>query len=141
VQNWLLKLRRQGRSVIIIHHSNKAKAQRGTSKREDVLDVVLNLREPSDYEPSEGARFEVHFEKSRGLSATEAVNPFEAKLDVRGGAAVWTMRDIEDARLAEILELKDEGMSVRKIAEKLGMKKSTVQRAIEKGKKSGPRPK
>ena len=49
VQNWLLKLRREGRAVVIIHHSNKAKAQRGTSKREDVLDVVLNLREPSDY--------------------------------------------------------------------------------------------
>ena len=53
VQNWLLKLRREGRTVVIIHHSNKAKAQRGTSKREDVLDTVLNLRAPSDYEPSE----------------------------------------------------------------------------------------
>lgn len=137
VQAWLLKLRRQGRAVIIIHHSNKSKAQRGTSKREDVLDVVLNLREPSDYEPSEGARFEVHFEKSRGLSGTEAVSPFEAKLDVRGSAAVWTMRDIEDARLAEILELEEEGMSVRKIAEELGLSKSTVHRAIKKAKKSG----
>ena len=47
VQNWLLKLRREGRTVVIIHHSNKAKAQRGTSKREDVLDTVLNLRAPS----------------------------------------------------------------------------------------------
>ena len=98
VQNWLLKLRREGRTVVIVHHSNKAKAQRGTSKREDVLDVVLNLREPSDYEPTEGARFEVHFEKSRGLSG-DAVSPFEAKLENRDAVVVWTMRDIEDARL------------------------------------------
>ena len=132
VQHWLLKLRRQGRTVVIIHHSNKSKAQRGTSKREDVLDVVLNLREPSDYEPSEGARFEVHFEKARGLSGTDAVSPFEAKLEMRDGAAIWTMRGIEDARLTEILELKAEGMSVRKIADELGMSKSAVQRALSK---------
>ena len=130
VQNWLLKLRREGRAVVIIHHSNKAKAQRGTSKREDVLDVVLNLREPSDYEPSEGARFEVHFEKARGLSGTNAVSAFEAKLEMRGGAAIWTMRGIEDARLTEILEMKGEGMSVRKIAAELRISKSTVQRAL-----------
>ena len=135
VQNWLLKLRREGRSVVIIHHSNKAKAQRGTSKREDVLDVVLNLREPSDYEPSEGARFEVHFEKARGLSGTEAVSPFEAKLEMRDGAVVWTTRDIEDARLADIQELKAEGRSVRDIAKELGLSKSAVQRALNKAAK------
>ena len=132
VQNWLLKLRREGRAVVIIHHSNKAKAQRGTSKREDVLDAVLNLRAPSDYEPSEGARFEVHFEKARGLSGAEAVSPFEAKLEVRDGAAVWTMRYIEDARLADIEELKNEGLSVRRIAQELGISKSAVQRALSK---------
>ena len=133
VQNWLLKLRREGRAVVIIHHSNKARAQRGTSKREDVLDVVLNLREPSDYEPSEGARFEVHFEKARGLSGTDAVSPFEAKLELRDDAALWSMRDIEDARLTEILDLREEGMTVRKIAVELGFSKSAVQRALNKG--------
>ena len=135
VQNWLLQLRREGRSVVIIHHSNKAKAQRGTSKREDVLDVVLNLREPSDYEPSEGARFEIHFEKSRGLSGTEAVTSFESTLEIRDGNAVWTMRDIADARQSEILELSEGGMSVRKIAVELGLSKSAVQRALKKGPK------
>jgi putative DNA primase/helicase len=131
VQNWLLKLRREGRSVVIIHHSNKAKAQRGTSKREDVLDVVLNLRAPSDHELSEGARFEVHFEKARGLSGADAIRPFEAKLEILDGAAVWIVRDVEHARLAEIQELAEEGYSIRKIAEELGMSKSAVQRALK----------
>jgi putative DNA primase/helicase len=135
VQNWLLKLRREGRSVVIIHHTGKGKEQRGTSKREDVLDVVLNLREPSDYEPSEGARFEVHFEKARGLSGTDAVSPFEAKLEIRDGQVNWTMREIEDARLSEILELKKDGMSVRKIAAELGLSKSAVQRALNRSAK------
>ena len=79
----------------------------------------------------------MHFEKARGLSGTNAVSAFEAKLEMRGGAAIWTMRGIEDARLTEILEMKGEGMSVRKIAAELGMTKSSVQRAIDKRGKSG----
>jgi DNA-binding NarL/FixJ family response regulator len=44
------------------------------------------------------------------------------------------MRPIEDAHLADILELKAEGKSVRKIAQELGLSKSAVHRALNKGK-------
>ncbi len=44
VAEWALLQRQRGRSVIFIHHSGKNGAQRGTSKREDLLDVVLALR-------------------------------------------------------------------------------------------------
>ena len=131
VQNWLLKHRREGRTVVIIHHAGKGKAQRGTSRREDVLDVVLSLRAPSDYEPSEGARFEVHFEKARGLVGND-VEPFEAKLELRDGKAVWTKRDVEDSKLADIEELKNEGRTVRQIGQELSMSKSAVQRALNR---------
>jgi len=131
VQDWILKHRREGRTVIIIHHAGKGKAQRGTSRREDVLDVVLSLRAPSDYEPSEGARFEVHFEKARGLVGND-VEPFEAKLELRDGKAVWTKRDVEDSKLADIEELKNEGRTVRQIAQELSMSKSAVQRALNR---------
>jgi DNA-directed RNA polymerase specialized sigma24 family protein len=133
VQAWLLKLRRQGRSVVIVHHAGKGKAQRGTSRREDILDVVLNLRAPSDYEPNQGARFEVHFEKARGLNGKET-DPFEASLELRDAKAVWTISDLEDARRTEILELKEDGLSVRAIARELGISKSAVQRALCKEK-------
>jgi putative DNA primase/helicase len=134
VQAWLLKLRREGRAVIIVHHAGKGKSQRGTSRREDILDVVLNLRAPSDYEPSEGARFEVHFEKARGLSGKDT-DPFEVKLETRDGKALWVTRCLEDARSAEILELQAEGKSVRAIAQELGMSKSAVQRALTRGRR------
>ena len=57
VQDWLLSLRRLGISVLLVHHAGKGGQQRGTSRREDVLDTVIALRRPSDYLPSEGARF------------------------------------------------------------------------------------
>ena len=57
----LSMLRRRGVSVLIVHHAGKGGEQRGTSRREDVLDTSISLRRPSDYLPTEGARFEVHY--------------------------------------------------------------------------------
>ena len=127
MQNWLLSLRRRRTSVLLVHHGGKGGAQRGTSKREDVLDTVINLRRPNDYIPTQGARFEVHLEKSRGITG-DAAKPFEAQLETRDGVAVWTTKDVEDAREAQIRELVDLKLSVRDIAEELGIPKSTVHR-------------
>jgi hypothetical protein len=41
----------QRKTVFLIHDSGKNNEKRGTSKREDVLDAVLNLRRPEDYDP------------------------------------------------------------------------------------------
>src|SRR5262249_29732034 len=79
VQEWALRLRAAGKSVLFIHHAGKGGAQRGTSRKEDVLDTVISLRRPLDYDASQGARFEVHFTKSRGFFGDEA-SPFEAWL-------------------------------------------------------------
>jgi putative DNA primase/helicase len=63
IQEWLLRLRRRGISVLIVHHAGKGGGQRGTSRREDILDTSISLRRPVDYVAPEGARFEVHVEK------------------------------------------------------------------------------
>src|SRR3954454_8966232 len=65
MQNWLLKLRRQGVAVLLVHHAGVNGRQRGTSRREDALDTVIALRRPEDYSSEQGARFEIHFEKLR----------------------------------------------------------------------------
>src|SRR6185503_10347630 len=64
IQDWLLRLRRRGISVLIVHHAGKGGQQRGTSRREDVLDTSISLLIPADYQASQGARFEVHLEKA-----------------------------------------------------------------------------
>ena len=91
VQEWILNLRRRGMSALLVHHAGKGGSQRGTSRREDVLDTIINLKRPEDYTPEEGARFEVHLEKARGVIGEDA-KPFEAKLEVRNGASFWTTR-------------------------------------------------
>jgi putative DNA primase/helicase len=127
VQQWLLQLRKQGTSVLMVHHAGKGGQQRGTSKREDVLDTVINLKRPHDYNPEDGAKFEVHLDKARGVVGDQA-KPFEVALEVRDDVATWTWRDLSDRRVAEVKQLSSEGHSVREIADILDISKSTVNR-------------
>ena len=129
VQSWALALRRAGKSALFIHHAGKAGAQRGTSRKEDVLDTVISLRRPPDYLAEQGARFEVHFEKSRGFHGPDA-EPFEARL--LGNQ--WVISAVKSGDDLDTLKaLRKQGMSVRDIAERTGLSKSTVQRKLELG--------
>ncbi len=134
VQQWALWQRRAGRSVVFIHHAGKGGAQRGTSRREDVLDTVIALRRPDDYDPAEGARFQLHYEKSRGFHGSDA-KPFEAKL----GPGGWTTRDLADADMARVVAMTGDGMSARDIAAELGdgWSKSRVSRLQAKARELG----
>lgn len=88
MQAWLLELRRRGMTVLLIHHAGKSGDQRGTSTREDIMDTVISLRRPREYSMAEGARFEVHLTKARGILGDDA-KPFEANLITEGNALHW----------------------------------------------------
>lgn len=132
VQEWALRMRREGRSVVFIHHAGKGGAQRGTSRREDVLDTVIALRRPDDYDPDQGARFQIHYEKSRGFYG-EAAAPFEAAL----GADGWSTRDLADADMERVIALTEDGLTVREIAAETGMSASRVNRMQAKAREAG----
>lgn len=129
MQQWLLKLRRMGKTVLLIHHAGRGGNARGTSKREDVLDTAIHLKRPEGYELSQGARFEVHLTKARGVFG-DAARPFEAKLITgQDGSAKWECSEIVDAELEQVMALSDEGLSVREIAARLGIGKGTTVKA------------
>lgn len=129
VQAWALKQRREGRSVLFVHHAGKGGEQRGTSKREDVMDSVLKLSLPEDYSPADGARFVVTFTKSRGFQGSDA-EPFEAEL--RDGD--WSTKDLEDALAAQAYELSIDGITQRKIAAEMGCSPAKINRLIARHK-------
>ena len=137
VQEWALKQRSQGRSVLFVHHSGKGGAQRGTSRREDTLDTVIALRRPAEYQPDQGAVFEIHFEKNRGLFGDE-VKPIEASLSTdEHGTMTWRTRTVEDSTFDKVVSLLNEGLKQGDIADELGVNKSTVSRHARKAKASG----
>lgn len=82
-QDWLLSLRRRGKAVIVVRHSNRMGGARGHSKSEDVIDVSMKLSRPDDYQANQGARFRVEFDKARGVFGT-AVDEFVTTLTSNG---------------------------------------------------------
>lgn len=83
-QKWLLSLRRRGKAVILVHHSNRLGGARGHSKAEDILDVCIKLTRPEGYAAEQGSRFTVEWEKSRGIPPGPATAPFVATLSEFG---------------------------------------------------------
>jgi hypothetical protein len=134
---WALRMRRQGKAVLFVHHSGKGGTQRGSSKKEDTLDVVIALRQPSDYLSEQGARFEIHFEKYRN-GAGDETKCIEAQLapDPTGQPA-WTWRSVEDTTFDRVVALSREGLRARDIAEELGKDKSVVSRHLSKARGLG----
>jgi hypothetical protein len=127
VQGWLLAQRAAGRSVLAVHHAGKGGAQRGTSKKEDTLDSVISLSRPPGCSASEGARFEVRFTKNRGFWGEDA-EPFEARF----ADGQWTTGEIVADDSDEALEaLRAEGLSVRDIASRTGVPRSSVSRRLK----------
>jgi hypothetical protein len=128
MQAWALRQRRRGKSPIFVHHAGKAGAQRGTSKREDILDLVIQLAHPLDYSADQGCRFNVVFEKTRGIFG-DAVKSFEAQLTVDPDEGVtWTMKDLDDAVFCQAVMLFNEGLTVRKVGEELSISPSQAGR-------------
>ena len=129
IQSWALNLRAKGKSVLFIHHSSKSGAQRGSSRKEDVLDTVIGLRRPADYSQEEGACFEVHFEKARNFCGEEA-KPILVQLQELGEKQNWIVKSLDQSTAEKVIQLKNDGMSQKEIAETLGVHKSTVSRHL-----------
>jgi putative DNA primase/helicase len=65
-QDWLLSLRRRGKAVLLVHHSNRMGGARGHSKAEDPMNLLIKLTRPEDYRQDQGARFVVTFDRRAG---------------------------------------------------------------------------
>ena len=137
VQEWALKMRASGKSVLFIHHAGKGGNQRGTSKREDILDTVIVLKRPENYKAKDGAVFEIHFEKARGFLGQDA-QAFEAQLVTQpNGTLEWITRPLLDTSYDQIIHLANQGYPQKEIAEQVNLNKSNISRHIKRAYQEG----
>lgn len=139
VADWALQMRKLGKAVLFVHHAGKAGQQRGSSRREDLMDVVIKLEHAKDYEAEKGAAFLVQFEKARHLSGDDA-RDLEATLIQDGkGWQTWNWKDADLGMTERIIQLHAElpDLSQSEIAAEVGCNRSTVSRALKRAKESG----
>ena len=129
--DWLMTLRRRGIAVLLVHHAGKNGEQRGNSKKEDPLDLVVRLRRSGDYDPKTGAAFTWTITKGRHLYGDDAAD-LDLTLSIDDGVASWAWKLAETSTAERVGDLADEGMSPTMIAEELGINRSTAWRALKK---------
>lgn len=135
-ERWLLSLRARRLAVVLLHHSGKSGSQRGTSRREIVLNNIVRLN-TADSE-DEGCSFEVHFEKARDLT-TKDKKPFKANLTTTElDRTVFVWSELRGAMKEEALALHAQGLKVREIGRKLGINSGSVSRYLQKPTKNKP---
>jgi hypothetical protein len=136
-QAWSLFQRASGRSVLWVDHDNRSGGLMGSGTKETVLDTAIHLRRPADWNPEDGASFDLHFTKNRGFYGDDAA-PLNASL-VAGphGELAWSWQSLEASTHEKVVGLHHEGLKQSEIAEALGIRKQTVNAHIRRAKNAG----
>ncbi len=134
INQWIIELRRNGLSVLLVHHAGKGGDQRGTSAREDQLNLTLKLTALEDRKTT---AFRVDFQKARGLSG-EQKKPFVVELvENEHGKIDLLHKTVSDETTAQIAFLAVEGLSQIEIRDKTGVSQSGVSRRLKKAETDG----
>ncbi len=131
INQWLLELRFVGIATIMLHHTGKGGDQRGTSAREDNLDNSIVLKLPHDYVPSDGARFIMHFQKSRSVNTKDLslIQDMEFQLtEDETGELLWTYKPVKAEIRREVLRMLSNNVSYDSICDTLNISKGYVSR-------------
>ena len=139
INKFFMELRFAGIGTAFVHHTGKEGQQRGTSGREDNIDISLMLDYPKNYSRENGCNFIAKFTKARirhrdlYLIADTEFALFEDSQ----GSHVWTFNNVKTGNKFAILEMIDKGMTQKDIADSLGLDKSYVSRIKSQAEKDG----
>jgi len=131
VQNWALRQKSKGKALLFVHHAGKSGQQRGTSKKEDPMALIVSLSHPEDYKPTEGARFDITFPKVRIYRNDGSVEPFTAKLVTNDFGSVWEFEDTEDSLSKRVYDMFLDGATKREILDTLNISSTSYSRYLK----------
>lgn len=124
INQWILELRFTGIATMLLHHVGKEGQQRGTSAREDNLDVSIILKHPNDFVPEDGCRFITSFSKNRvSHKDLKLLGDTEFRLDEN---YQWTWGNVRGEMKKEVLRLIGDGADVKSIIESLNITKGYI---------------
>jgi len=131
INQWLLSLRFMDVGVIMDHHTGKSGTQRGTSGREDNIDVSIKLRNPPGYKSVDGAKFTVEFTKARSVYGN-AARSFMIKIKEEDGGLTWVTDYRTSGSKEIIIALLGKGIPQKNISDLVGCTKMWVSKVKKK---------
>jgi putative DNA primase/helicase len=127
---WLFMIRDSGRSVILVHHTNKGgQQQMGASTKMNWLDTAIELRPPAVERAIAGTEFELRFAKTRDVKKSDAQPISVQFVEDEDGNNHWIWSPIENSQVSEVKEMKAKGMSRREVAKQTGLSFQEVELA------------
>jgi predicted transcriptional regulator len=139
ILSWLLKCRRYGISVVLIHHSGKDGSQRGTSRREDAAAWSIKLDAVGREDIVEGeVKFQAIFMKVRHCGfpvTTEWTLKFPSEETPNAPITI----SVEEKSMEQaVLDLIQTGVDNNKdIADHLGLSAATITKLFQRLEKKG----
>lgn len=133
IQDWLVFLRTEGYSIIIVHHAGKDKTgYRGTSRMLDCADTAISLQEINEEIEEKNVKiskkFLVKYHKNRSFNGEDALS-FEVELNPSG----WSFESASKNNTIRIIEMFSElGMKAMEISKELNISHSYVRRIIRR---------
>ena len=148
MQKWLLNLKRMGKTVLVIDHAGKNGDNRGTSKKQDIMDAIIKLEQPDGYKATDGACFIVCYTKSRAVSGDDLSARKVTLRELENGTKlVWDTCEYiapQNTKYAQELararELRSQGLSTREIAQEMGFGKTKAAELVKASAAHEPMP-
>jgi hypothetical protein len=129
---WLFMVRDSGRSVILVHHTNKGgQQQMGASTKMNWLDTAIELRAPASASGIDGMEFELRFTKTRDIKRSQAQPLLVTFQDDGLGVSRWGSSPLLEGQEATVRDCRARGMNRREVARATGMSLQAVQRVWE----------
>ncbi len=132
IQDWLMTHRWNGRTIVLICHEGVQTGRpRGTTKREDTLDVMIGLRKrPPDGEEVQGeSSYEMHFTKVRSIGGADAA-PRVIRLTLADGLANWSMERTNSLR-ERVKDMMAEGITQAQMAKRANVSKGRISQIVK----------
>ena len=131
VQSWALRHRAAGRTILFVHHESKSGVQRGTSRREDTLDVVVRLVKG---EADDGCSFQVKYEKFRLGAQPSSI---EMEMSVEDDEITWRSMEPENSPYEQMIAYvrRNPSASQRTIAKDIGISLGCVNKYLVRAKR------
>lgn len=125
IAEWILKHRRLGRTILFVHHQGRSGKARGTTKREDGLEVSVSLKPKDELAGDEGSALELSFDKHREFFGKDAA-PRIVKFSTGTGTLVWEVEGVPENTKKRVADLFATGMKAADIATEIGITKGRV---------------